>query len=208
MRKLRTLLLLGGLLMLMLVATAVGPPDEVDLRDPPRGPILFYDGEDGEVKATREGEVTTTEEPNGDIRINYKGGDGKLRITSEGEIVVVDEPPPYTPRSHWSCLLSASTPVRSGSQMRSAGYIYCWGSGVQQTRLKVALQKHRYGPVWNTLDFVHTQWLNTGYISRSVSDPCLSGTYTYRTVSDGWIRHTGGTSRIGPVVSSHNQETC
>ena len=176
---------------LMLVTIAPGPPDEIDLSDPPPSPVLIYQGDDGVVRVVAgeeaEGQiVVTTEEPNGDISI---------------------EPAPGYTALSWACAVYAFRPSKVGTSIRGAGAISCWGDGVEETKLRVALQKHSWGPVWNTLDSLQTQWLPTSFIYRSISDSCLTGTYTYRIVSHGYARHAGGTSNSG-AVSSHFRTTC
>lgn len=177
----RTLLMLGLLSALMLLMTGAGPPGEtVDGRDLPRGAATYYQGEDGKVVV--DDDVVVTREP-----------DGAITMSS----------------SSWTCTIYVSDPSQSGLDIDGNGWQYCWGPDVLQTRIRIAIQKHGWGPFWNNISRrLDTDWQDTNFLSRGHTGLCQSGTNTYRVVLDGFVRHTGGTASASVQSLNYLTVTC
>ena len=131
---------------LVLVTIAAGPPPKTlgdDASDLPAGGVTFYEDDNGDVVyetfengeievSLTEDEFVVSEEPNGDITLAHHSG--------------------------WACSVYASNPWQSSSYIRGYGYISCSGPDVLQTRLRVTIQKHSWGSVWNNLSQRSSGW--------------------------------------------------
>lgn len=98
-----------------------------------------------------------------------------------------------------NCTIWADNPVKHGSWIDGDGDQLCT-QATDQT-LKVTLQRHSWGSVWNNLDSTPKSGY-TDYLHAFAAFDCTGqGTRTYRVITDGSFRDIGGTWYSASVQS-------
>ena len=106
--------------------------------------------------------------------------------------------------STW-CTISATSPNRIHRTISATGSLYCTRG--DQTKLRVSIERHRWGPWWTNIGSYGTDWEDARSLFEDTEGTCADGTHTYRTISEGWVRVDGQTE-YGKDYSSHLRTDC
>ena len=188
----RRLFLISALLILSFVWFAAGPPDEHD-------PSYIPTGDMPETPDTMSWEVVDDDPSLTPILPAAPDPDAFLEVTT------------YSGDN----TMSASCIVRKGGPDVLYGDI--WGSGeidcrnvqiVAETRLVVAIQKHKWWGVWTNIRKYDPGWRQTKYQYWEGLGSCVSGTHTYRVVVNASSKDIYGRIDGKTLVSGHLRHTC
>ena len=106
--------------------------------------------------------------------------------------------------STW-CTVYATSPNRSHRTISATGSLYCTNG--DQTKLRVTIQRHAWGPWWANIGASSTGWQDARELDEDTEGTCTDGTHTYRTISEGWVEINGQTG-YGKDYSSHLRTDC
>lgn len=156
---------------------------------------------------------TPPTDPDGEVVYMPQGSTGPVRFGSnypEGGVPISELPSGIAAMSSGTadCDLGALQPYKeTATQVYGYAGLRCTGD-VVATKLTGTLQRHKWGPWWVNLQKKTLGWTSQPGIDINLRAACKSGTYTYRTVADGWVRDGNDDVTYGQSVSDKAKLPC